>query len=194
MDNYVDNDEKTRKEVRKAKRNIISVFLLMFVICPLVILWILFGNSVSYNIEKYNDIVESVDVLPELDELGNYDDLYFKHFHDRMLFWLSDAYTLKVSYDNQNYNKEKELLSQKFIYQTDTLKYIENEKEPHFQYDGFEFNVLDVNEYDLMYPKKLVFVGFSDKKQEIAYVYYYNFDLDSINTSFGEFLKGECGW
>ena len=74
------------------------------------------------------------------------------------------------------------------------MKYIENEKEPHFQYDGFEFNVLDVNEYDLMYPKKLVFVGCSDEKQEISYVYYYNFDLDVINTSFGEFLKEECGW
>ena len=78
MDNYVDNDKKTKKEVRKTKRNIISVFLLMFVICPLVILWILFGNSVSYNIEKYNEIVESVDVLPELAELGNYEDLYFR--------------------------------------------------------------------------------------------------------------------
>ena len=33
-----------------------------------------------------------------------------------------------------------------------------------------------------------------DEKQEIAYVYYYNFDLDVINTSFGEFLKEECGW
>ena len=64
----------------------------------------------------------------------------------------------------------------------------------HFQYDSFAFNVLDVNKYDLTYPKKLVFVGFSDKKQEIAYVYYYNFDLDFIDTSFGEFLKEECGW
>ena len=194
MENYVDNDKKTKKEIRKAKRNIISVFLLIFVICPLVVLWILFGNSVSYNIEKYNEVIESVDVLPELDELGNYDDLYFKYFHDRMLFWSSDAYTLKVSYDTQNYNKEKDILSQKFVYQIDNLKYLDNEKEPQFQYDGFKFNVLDLNEYDLMYPKKLVFVGFSDEKQEIAYVYYYNFDLDVINTSFSEFLKEECGW
>ncbi len=194
MDNYVDNDKKTKKEVQKAKRNIISVFLLIFVICPLVILWVLFGNSVSYNIDKYNEVIENVDALPELDELGNYDDLNFKHYHDRTLFFVSDAYTLKVSYDNQNYNREKELLSQKFVYQTDTLKYFDNEKEPHFQYNSFEFNVLDINEYDLMYPKKLVFVGYSDEKQEIAYVYYYNFDLDVINTSFGEFLKEECGW
>ena len=111
MDNYVDNDKKTKKEVRKAKRNIISVFLLIFVICPLVILWILFGNSVSYNIEKYNEIVESIDALPELAELGNYEDLYFKYYRNRTLFFVSDAYTLKVSYDTQNYNREKELLS-----------------------------------------------------------------------------------
>ena len=176
------------------KRNTILVLILIYVICPIMLLWGLFGYSVSYKIEKYRNALESVDILPEIDELGEYDDLYFKYFHDRMLFWISDAYTLKVSYDNQNYNREKELLSQKFVFQTDSLKYIDNEKEPYFQHDGFEFNVLDVNEYDLMYPKKLVFVGFSDKKQEIAYVYYYNFDLDAINTSFGEFLENECGW
>ncbi len=194
MHKYDDNDFKANKEIRKAKRNVVSVFILIFVVCPLVILWVLFGDSVSYNVEKYNEVLESVDVLPALDEIGNYEDLYFKHYHDRMLFFVSDAYTLKVSYDVQNYNKEKELLSEKFVYQTDTLRYNENEKEPHFQYDGFEFNVLDVNKYDLMYPKKLVLVGFSDQKQEIAYVYYYDFDLDVIDTSFGEFLKEECGW
>ena len=194
MDNYVNNDKKIKKEVRKAKRNIVLGFVLIFVICPIVIFKILFGNSVSYNIDKYNELIENVDVLPELDELGDYDNLYFKYYHDRTLFFVSDAYTLKVLYDAQNYNKEKELLSQKFVYQTDTLKYLDNVKEPHFQYDDFEFNVLNINEYDLMYPKNLIFVGCSDEKQEIAYVYYYNFDLDVINTSFGEFLKEECGW
>ena len=170
MDNYVDNDTKVKNKIRKSKRNIIIIFLCIFVICTLVILWGLFGNTVSYKIEKYGDALESVDALPALYELGNFDDVYFKYYCDRTLFFVSDAYTLKVSYDTQNYNREKELLSQNFVYQTDTLKYFDNAKEPHFQHNGFDFNVLDVNEYDLMYPKKLVFVGFSDEKQEIAYV------------------------
>ena len=40
----------------------------------------------------------------------------------------------------------------------------------------------------------MIFVEFSDPKQEIAYLYYDNFDLDAINTSLGEFLNKECGW
>ena len=40
----------------------------------------------------------------------------------------------------------------------------------------------------------MIFGEFSDPKQEIAYLYYDNFDLDAINTSLGEFLNKECGW
>ena len=63
-----------------------------------------------------------------------------------------------------------------------------------FELDGFEFQMLSLSEYGLYYPKEMVFIGVSEEDNAIAYVYYYDFDLDYISQSFPDFLIEECGW
>ena len=114
-----------------------------------------------------------------------------------MLIFSSDAYTLCLSYDEENYQREKEKLLQTYVYQTEAISDREGyDKTPYFELGPYSFQMLSFVEYrdDLLYPKEMVFVGFSDEKQEIAIVFYDDFDLDYIDTSFPEFLKQECGW
>ena len=54
--------------------------------------------------------------------------------------------------------------------------------------------MLSLREYNLYYPKQIVFVGFSDKNNEIVFVFYDDIDIDYINRSFSDFLIEECGW
>lgn len=176
------------------KKIVISVVSLILLCAAAFVINALIGGWTSYDINKYAELVSEQNALPKLDELGKYDSIYFKYYHNNMLIFESDAYVLKLSYDDDNYQKEKNKLSQKYIYQTEPLSYIGNTKEPTFQTDSFDFKVLDVNKYDLFYPKELIFIGTSDKSKQIAYVYFYDFDIDSINVTFEEFLKEECGW
>ena len=54
--------------------------------------------------------------------------------------------------------------------------------------------MLSLEAYDLYYPKELVFVGVSQSRNEIAFIYFYDFDLDYIDRSFADFLIEDCGW
>lgn len=156
------------------------------------------GGWVSYNINRYVNLTMTNDILPKLEELGEYEDVDFKFYRDNMLIFQSDTYILKVSYDDENYEKEKELIDNNYIYQTETLIDVVDEntykKEPSFMLDTFNMKMLSQAEYRLDYPKELVFIGKSDEKKTISYVYYLNWDLDYIDIPFEEFLKRDCGW
>lgn len=155
------------------------------------------GNyeKVSYDISLYTQLAEEEDVLPKAEELGRYKDLNFKHFHKNMFIYASDAYILKVKYNNDEYKTEKQRVLNNYLFQSQIpINYDEAEKAAEFKIESFDFKILSIDEYNLCYPKKLVFVGVSDKTNEIAYVFYNDEELDYIGTGFEEFFKENCGW
>ena len=78
MDNYIDNDLEVKKEVRKAKRIIISFFLLIFVICPLVTYAIYDGIFPKAKELEYPDysLIESITVLEHGEQIYLSDEEY----------------------------------------------------------------------------------------------------------------------
>ena len=71
MGNYINDDMKTKREIRKAKRYIVSVFLLIFVICPLVIYGIynvIFPKAEKFDYPDYSS-VESITVSKEGEQI-----------------------------------------------------------------------------------------------------------------------------
>ena len=158
----------------------------------------LIGEWVSYNIKYYTELTQTNTILPKIDEVGEYENYYFKYYHNDMLIFESDAYILKIAYDADNYEKEKERINQKYVYQSkpvaDTVETITYVKEPSFTIDTFNMKMLSSIEYKLNYPKELVFIGTSDEKNMITYVYFLDHDLDYIDCSFEEFLREKCGW
>ena len=192
MSNDVERGGKMKKKASRLV-TIISMLCIFVVAVNAVI-----GGWVSYNINRYVNLTMTNDILPKLEELGEYEDVDFKFYRDNMLIFQSDTYILKVSYDDENYEKEKELIDNNYIYQTETLIDVVDEntykKEPSFMLDTFNMKMLSQAEYRLDYPKELVFIGKSDEKKTISYVYYLNWDLDYIDIPFEEFLKRDCGW
>ena len=156
------------------------------------------GGWVSYNINRYINLTMSNNILPKLEELGEYEDVDFKFYRNNMLIFKSDAYILKVSYDEDDYYEQKEKLNKHYIYQTEDVSDsgigITYLKEPSFEIDTFQMNMLSNQEYGMIYPKEIIFIGTSDEKKMISYVYYFDDDLDYIDRPFKKFLKSDCGW
>lgn len=106
----------------------------------------LIGEWVSYNIKYYTELTQTNTILPKIDEVGEYENYYFKYYHNDMLIFESDAYILKIAYDADNYEKEKERINQKYVYQSkpvaDTVETITYVKEPSFTIDTFNMKML----------------------------------------------------
>ena len=177
---------------------IIAVTIVWMIMAAFLVHRFIWGNWSNNDLDRYIELTESSEKpLPKLDALGAFQDVQFKYYRKNMLIFFSDAYTLRLAYDEANYQREKEKLLQTYVYQTETISDREGyDKEPFFELNPFSFRMLSLAEYrdELLYPKEMVFVGFSDETQEIAIVFYDDFDLDYIDTSFPEFLKQECGW
>lgn len=89
--------------------------------------------------------------------------------------------------------KKKSSINQKYVYQSkpvaDTVETITYVKEPSFTIDTFNMKMLSSIEYKLNYPKELVFIGTSDEKNMITYVYFLDHDLDYIDCSLRNFYE-----
>ncbi|MBQ9914820.1 MAG: hypothetical protein IJO50_01620, partial [Clostridia bacterium] len=178
------------------KENIKKVLLLLAVFGIFALIAnALLGSWTSYDIKHYKELTETNTILPKLDELGDYEDIDFKFYRKNMLIFQSDAYTLKVAYDENNYNIQKEKINQEYIFHeepiSDDRSGISYVKKSAFTIDDFDMRVLSEEAYKMHFPKNIIFIGTSDEKRMISYVYYFDDDLDYIDTSLEDFLKSE---
>jgi len=154
-------------------------------------------GKVSYDIFRWNKLQMQLECLPSVEDMGGYEDLEFKHYNKKYgLIFESDAYILKASYSEEEYEEQKSVLSEKYLFSEKVGMLInpEDEKEASFTLDTFDFKILSEREYGLYYPQNIVFVGTSDDKNEIVFIYYSDSDLDYISETFQEFLVDNCGW
>lgn len=128
--------------------------------------------------------------LPKQDYLDLCTDYRFDYTAKRVSVFESHAYTLICKFSDDLYTKEKANLDNKYEYlKTDTpglQVYLKTE----FELNGFSFSTIKGGDY----PKDMLFVGFSDSTNEIAYIYYHDMDLDSVSPSITDFIKKETGW
>ncbi len=185
------------------KTNKIVIIIVCIVLSAVILmglfLYFVFGirEKVSYDINMWDNMQVTHAYLPTVNEIGDYTDVEFKHLHkDMSILFQSDAYILKASFTTQEFEKQISHIESKYHFQetvtSDVDKKIENDT--FFELDDFQFKLLSLDEYNLEYPKQMVFIGVSNKNKEIAYVYYFDMDLDYIDSSFQDFLKKECGW
>lgn len=140
--------------------------------------------STSNDISIYNDLVSNVSFLPQTDELHNYKELEFKYTHDDSLF-PSKSYILKAEYNENDYISEKELVQKEY--------YFDEKYSSKIHVENYLFRVLDIERYNLRYPKYLALIGFSDNAQKIVYIYFECQDLDCIDN-WEDFIINQCNW
>ncbi len=165
---------------------IISLIILSVVIYFGILIYNVYPKTkVSDDIKFYNELVEIVDFLPEVSELNNYDEISFKYTGEEGLF-SSYSYILKVSYSEDVFKTENERIKDKYYFD---CKYSDE-----IIIDTFKIKVLDLEKYELRYPKYLAFIGVSESTNEIVYIYYKDEDLDTIGDSWEEFILNDCNW
>ena len=142
-------------------------------------------TSISEDIKIYNELVKTVDFLPEVGELNNYKEISFKYTGNEGLF-SSYSYILKLSYSENDFKTEQIRVEENY--------YFDEVFSDKIKVDTFNIRVLDLEKYQLDYPKYLAFVGVSESTNEIVYVYYEDQDLDTITGSWEDFLIDNCNW
>lgn len=177
---------------------IISVWVAISICAACLFGFFLFYESetVSYDVEKWDTLQESCAHLPSVAQLGQYTDLKFKYLQKQYFIFESEAYTVKATYSGSEFEKMTQWIDDTYQFQNTVKNYRDEETEmpASFRLGDFAFRMLSLEAYDLYYPKELIFVGVSHNRNEIAFIYFYDFDLDYIDRSFADFLVEECGW
>lgn len=156
------------------------------------------------NIDEYLKSGSNIDsyakeFMPSIEELPQYKDISYKYNKETALWYKSDAMTLVVEYDDETYKSEKEKLSTKYTYLSEKIPFDDEGlyiiPEYEFSINSYKFKVVKESDKDNTdYPKSFGMIGTSDEKKSIAYLYFYDFDLDYIGnkdekSSMANFVK-----
>lgn len=169
---------------------ILCIIISLIIVSILVYFGVIFYNvfpkkRVFEDIEIYNELIQDVVFLPKVSELNNYSDLNFKYTQNKGVFsWYS--YILKVTYSESDFKVEKSKIDENYYFDKSFSDVIE--------IDTFKLKLLDLEKYELTYPKYLSFIGISESTNEIVYVYYEDQDLDTITGNWEDFLIDNCNW
>lgn len=167
-------------------------YLFIFMIV-LILSFIGFSKSNTTNINKYLNSGTKIDAhaknfMPAIEGLPKYEDISYKYNHFSIILFETDTMTLVVNYDEETYEREKEKLTEKykFLDQTVVSDFDKNKyyiPEYEFSINNYDFKVVDGNDnYKAKYPKSFGMIGISDEKKSIAYLYFYDYDLDYIEN------------
>ena len=167
------------------RKKYLIIILIAFILC------ITGCSKSSSNTEDYLNSGTSIDsnakdIMPTLDDLPEYQNIAYKYTHKSMFIFESHSVALIVNYDDKTYKSEKDklaekniFLNKKVVFNADESKYIIPEYE--FAINSYNFKVVDGNEKsNTQFPKSFGMIGTSEEKKSIAYLYFYDTDLDYI--------------
>lgn len=160
----------------------------------LIILVCLSSCTKSYNSNKEEDyeryISEVVDAqlyMPNLEDLGVYESIFVSsRIRNDLFFDTTDTIALIVQYDESNYDIATNNLENKYKYISHEL---ENYKDFEASIKNFNFRV-DLNSlYEMinypsnevvLYPKCSLIVGLNEIEHKIAYLYYWDVEVNCM--------------
>lgn len=128
--------------------------------------------------------------LPYLSELEPYDGYRFHYTANRGGIFEEHTYILIVEYNGEGYLQKKDRLENEYTWRSDLIEGEDEGVSPEFELDGFTFRSVEGG----YYPKEMLFIGISDERNEIAYIYYWDPDLDYVSPTVADFLLGCSGW
>lgn len=153
---------------------------------------ILTWDTVDYNIENYKSKRESIAnaayFLPTLEVLGEYSRVNYSYQHTEMIIFQAETIALYVEYTPEMYRAMKKVIlsSGNFLEQTlicaDGASY--QTTPANFTYRGYQFKTgVSDKDHSSTYCKEFILVGMNDEKCRIAFCYFYDMDLDYIDST-----------
>ena len=173
-------------------RVILSSFILILTLVSFAFLSF-FGPTVEfrtfYNAEEINEYYNENDSLNydfDFEKFGEYKNISNYKYHSMAIF-SQEAYTTIIKYDKDNFQSKKSNIESNHKFYSVPVD--DGDAEPIFSYEGFSFRV----ELSDWYPKEMNLVGINESTNEIAFITFYDYDLDTIDD-YEEFLEYYCGW
>lgn len=160
--------------VRTKRKKIIIGVVVSLVLLFLFANWFFwFGSYSLYGklARTQYDTIYSLSSIQD-DVYGDYSKRKDYYHHKSMFIFSSDAAVVRVSYTPENYAAQKVSLNEQ-TYITETGRGL---SESEFDIQGWDFRVSATSDP----PKELYMIGVNDDKNEIAYVYFADGDLDVI--------------
>ena len=186
----------------------VKIFLITLLVIALLVGSILFLLVGSYarvyrDIDQYEqDLAETANAahfMPELDTLGGYTEVKYTYTvkcYSTLAGFYSDALALFVTYDETQYDKEKEEVLSKYTFlEAPVMRSSDTYTLPvtEFEYRGCSFKVVPDEEYiDYSACKSFMLIGFNDESSRIVYMYYYDFDIDYIASAGDDLEEKMC--
>ncbi len=149
--------------------------------------------------EPYAEVANAFDHMPKLSEIGSPEQIeYYDMFSSLGLIsiFTSDTDILICQYGEDDYQNQKALLDETYVFQTAPMNSGKENIEPTAEIDGYVFRMLSVSgEYEKSYyfPNRLIFIATNDATKEIVYLSFFDDDLDYIG-SMTTFINEKCGW
>ena len=137
--------------------------------------------------------------MPEIDEMGEYENLEYYHYMQiYSVLFVSEVHTVVCQYSEEEYEAQKAYVEENYVFSTEDYRDKSHRDGEYYlsstaEIDGFTFRYLDSRSYGLYHPKYIVFIGMNDETREIAYIDFYDIDLDYL-TPLDKFILNDCGW
>lgn len=127
--------------------------------------------------------------LPDKAYLDSCLDYRFNFMQKLAFIFMSDSYVLVCEFFEEDYEKEKQILAEKYPSSEKDFRGEDRHVDSKFELDGFSFYAVEGSDV-----KQMLLVGVSDSTNEIAYIFFYDPDIDYIDNSMSAFIKKETGW
>lgn len=128
----------------------------------------------------------------DLDELGDYTDIDYQYSQKtHMLLFPSRSSVLDLTYEEEEYKKQLEQIESAYTFLNEPIKdedlYLISQNE--FTIGNWDFRVCLNNKYlDFYYPKDFRMIAFNDTENRIAYLDFYDSDLDCVDEDMTKFV------
>ena len=174
-----------------------KVLCFLLIVCSVFLLTACSRNN--KDIAVYEQRVAEDKIMPTRDELGEYVSLRSLCHDESELFFSWEGWNLIVEYSAKNYASQKAQVEGKYTFKDHPYRYPLSENDCPYEttVGAFFFRGLDNLAYfgDSTYegfPKLVYMIGFNDTDHKIAYVRFYDQDLDAADSL--EELLRYAGW
>lgn len=167
------------------KKKYLIVMVIAFILC------ITGCSNSSSKIDNYLNTGKTIDsnakdIMPELEDLPEYEEIQYRYTHKSLLIFESDSVALIVKYDDNTFESEKKKIDEQYTFLDKKIKSSFDESKyyiPEYEFSlrSYDFRVVDENDTsNTEFPKSFGIIGVSEDKKSIAYLYFYDSDLDYI--------------
>ncbi len=149
--------------------------------------------------EHYDEVITNFYEMPRLSDIGQVESVeHCDYYSSQASFFTCEGDALICKYDIGEYETQKALLAEKYVFQSEPMVACGHSCEPAAEIDGYLFRVLSIGNDEAsfgeyQYPKCMVLIATNDTTQEIVYLSFYDDDLDYIE-SLSDFILNDCGW